>query len=221
MCNNKDIQELLPAYLEQGVDPTERLRVDQHLEVCADCRAEIALLRMMTEEPVPDPGEDFWSSLPDTIYREVGRQQPRGKRRFTLPELSWTHIPGWTWATAVVCVVALASWFMLRPAAVDVYPIAQTADETGLSLDPENMEQLSPAEIDAATQWAQNQLASIGPVLESEAPVARDNDLFDELLGLNGQELEMLDMLLKNKGQKFPSEPSEPSQSSRTAHTLG
>jgi hypothetical protein len=107
---------------------------------------------------------------------------------------------------------------MFRPATVDVFRTTQTADENGLSLEPVNMEQLSSTELDAATQWAQNELASISPMLEAESPVNRDNDLFDALSGLSDQELAMLDTLLKNKGKKLPDKPS---QSSRTEYPLG
>ena len=40
-----ETRDLLSAYLDEGVDPDERSRVDAHLEGCAECRRELEALR--------------------------------------------------------------------------------------------------------------------------------------------------------------------------------
>jgi hypothetical protein len=199
MCEDKTIQELLPAYREQSLDPADSTRVEQHLASCEDCRTELALLRVIADDPLPVPNEAFWKALPETIYREVSSRRLGTKRRFALPELYWPHIPAWSFATAVVCLFALSSWFLLPPAFVDRDRTALTADEFSLSQEPVNLQQLSPEELDGATQWAKNQLAPIGEALSRDAAANRDNDLVDDLGELNDQELNAVYTLLKNK----------------------
>ena len=60
MCNDTNIQELLPAYLEKALEPVSRIRVERHLASCEDCRAELALLSLIADDPVPAPDEVFW-----------------------------------------------------------------------------------------------------------------------------------------------------------------
>lgn len=47
---NDDIHTLSGAYAVDGVDDAERVRFEQHLLVCADCRAEVASLRAASSE---------------------------------------------------------------------------------------------------------------------------------------------------------------------------
>ena len=44
-CPNGDVRDLLPEYLHERLDAESRARVHAHLTGCADCRAELALLR--------------------------------------------------------------------------------------------------------------------------------------------------------------------------------
>lgn len=55
-----ETRDLLSAYLDEGVDPDERSRVDAHLEGCAECRRELEALRgtvalLHRVEPVQAP----------------------------------------------------------------------------------------------------------------------------------------------------------------------
>ncbi len=43
-CPNGEIRDLLPDLLHQRLAPAERERVQAHVDACADCRAELALL---------------------------------------------------------------------------------------------------------------------------------------------------------------------------------
>ena len=57
--------------------------IENHLASCEDCRNELSLLRMMTEETVPDPGETFWSAMPGRVYQAV-QTRKAGSRTFGL-----------------------------------------------------------------------------------------------------------------------------------------
>jgi hypothetical protein len=67
-----------------------RSQVEKHLETCADCRLEIKLLRTLTAEPVPDPGEAFWAAMPERIYRNVQKMQEK-KRLIDISSL-WNRM---------------------------------------------------------------------------------------------------------------------------------
>ena len=109
-CTEKTIKDLLPVYLDQGLDRTETVRVEDHLGTCEDCSTELSLLRMMSEEPVPDPGEAFWASMPGRVSREV--EESRNAKRGTF-DLSWLWgrftLPRWTWAAAGIGMVLVIS----------------------------------------------------------------------------------------------------------------
>ena len=59
-CPNGDVRDLLPDLMHDRLDATTRRTVEAHLESCADCRAELALLRdlraSMSATPAIDVG---------------------------------------------------------------------------------------------------------------------------------------------------------------------
>ena len=81
-CKEQHIREQLPSYLEGKLEHGKTALVELHLARCADCAEELTLLRLLANDPSPDPGEAFWASLPDRVYREV-RQQCRDADTFT------------------------------------------------------------------------------------------------------------------------------------------
>jgi hypothetical protein len=54
-CSRDDIRDLLPELLHDQLDPEERARAEQHLAECADCAAELRLLRSMRAAAFPTP----------------------------------------------------------------------------------------------------------------------------------------------------------------------
>jgi hypothetical protein len=44
-CPNGDVRDVLPDYVNDGLDAHARAEVERHLETCAACRDEVALLR--------------------------------------------------------------------------------------------------------------------------------------------------------------------------------
>ncbi len=205
-CNDKNIKEMLPVYLEEGLDPDGRLRVKGHLKTCEDCRAELVLLRAMADEPVPDPGKAFWSQMPARIYREVQKQKSSERER-RWPGLSRIVermiLPRWAWAAAAVCFLLAIFWFSFQPAqnsGVPKTPVIaedETSDEDILSVDPVDVAGLDPSELENLTTWVNNGLADIGDETQSVAMNGAEKDIDEELAELNSIEIKKLSTMLE------------------------
>lgn len=206
-CTDKTIKELLPAYLEEGFDRTEKRKIESHLESCEDCRIELSLLRMISKESVPDPGEAFWADMPDRIYREVRRRKE--KESFALRDLlDGVLIRRWVWATAAACTVAIISWFLVRPAPVDIARTVigenRTAYDHTVPVEPVNPAELSSAELDAATHWARNEFAPINKAVEEERMENNnERDISEDLSDLTPRELDRVLEMLNKKEQEL------------------
>ncbi len=201
-CKNTNMKELLPAYREQGLAQTEQDRVRKHLEACADCRAELSLLRMMAEEAVPDPGEAFWAEMPERVFRAVQRQKTK-KWRFDLAWLAQRFVlPRWVMAAAAVALVLAVSLLVGRslqkgpggeavrvPGPADEILVADSGGTV-------SMNDLDGNQLEAVSDWAGQELASIaeetGPVMANNA----DTDIYEELANLNTREAEHLSAAL-------------------------
>ncbi|MGH7719308.1 MAG: anti-sigma factor family protein, partial [Gemmatimonadaceae bacterium] len=46
-CSRADVRDLLPDLLHERLDPVTRAEVERHVSACADCAAEMRLLRGM------------------------------------------------------------------------------------------------------------------------------------------------------------------------------
>lgn len=202
-CKNNDIKELLPAYLESALDEPEKQRVREHIETCGDCRRELSLLERMAQEPVPDPGEAFWHAMPAKIEREVRLHQEREQGRLG-GFLSGILMTRWAWATAAATVLALGSWFLLRPVPLEMAgrsgPGNTAALEEVLPDERVNLSEASSTELAAATQWAQNQLAPIGEAIHEDIENT-GRSVSEDLSNLSPDELERVYQLLQKKEQ--------------------
>jgi len=204
-CTDQSIKDLLPAYLDQALDRSEQDRVQKHLEGCDDCRTELSLLRMMSEEPVPDPGEAFWASMPGRVYRGVEAARDKNKGTF---DLSWLWgrfiLPRWAWAAAAVGIVLVISWVVLRS--------PQRAPELSLSQDHEvsdeimvadssdadtlHLRELDREDLNTVDTWAGKELASIAQDVDQSMVLSSDTDINEELAELNSAEMERLSAML-------------------------
>jgi hypothetical protein len=197
-CNDKNIKELLPAYLEQKLDQAEQKLVEKHLAFCDDCRIEYSLLQMMAEESVPDPGEALWAAMPGRIQREVLRK----KERFSLSGLlNALLVPRGAWTAAALALLVIGLWFLLRPGPVEIADTNMREELTAFDMiteDPINVAEFSSSELDAASQWAQNEFEpiqeSIGEDLENT-----QRDISDDLSNLSTRELDRLYEMLNKK----------------------
>jgi hypothetical protein len=195
MCKDTTIKELLPAYREQTLDQTEILMIENHLASCEDCRNELSLLRLMTEETVPDPGETFWSAMPGRVYQSV---QTRKAERRTFG-LAWLvdrmTLPRRTWVSAIVGTVLLISWFIIRPVQKEPkMPPLQGSEfaEEIMPAEQVNVGELDRDELATIDTWAGTELASIAHETEQVLGNGQDSDVFEEIPELNKREAEQL-----------------------------
>lgn len=205
-CTDKTIKDLLPAYLEQGLDRDEQLRVEGHLATCEDCRTELSLLRMMAEETVPDPGDAFWTGMPSRVRRAVQEHESR-KKVFDLARIGdWMVLPRWAWATAAIGLVAIASWFFVRQPAMEIAHTDGSLEQgmysdSGITAPSINMEELSSSEFAAATQWAQNEFAPIREEISEHDAGSEERSISEDLSELSPRELDRVLEILKKKEQ--------------------
>lgn len=200
MCTNKNIQELLPAYLEKALDQDERSRVELHLSACEDCRSEIALLRVLAAEPVPDPGEAFWAAMPGRVYRQVRQQQDAGTPGLRERLIEGFRLPRPAWAAAALLLVTIAAWSLLprgqdRPASPDT--TARLSDNGRTAMDPFDagqleLEDLDGTELKSLESWASRELAALAEQASNLPLNVQERSVDDSIADLNAQELERL-----------------------------
>jgi flagellar biosynthesis/type III secretory pathway M-ring protein FliF/YscJ len=200
MCSRTDIKETLPAYLEQRLEKEGALQVEKHLETCADCSAEIKLLRMITSEPVPDPGEAFWASMPERIYREV--QKKEKKRLIDISSL-WNRmlLPRWVWSVTAAGLVLVVTLLIVKPLPKEISRIAPNGDDAAYDestiMDAPGLTELSQPELADVSDWANNELASLGNEIVDVFISAPERDIHEDLSDLNRQEIERLSRRLE------------------------
>jgi hypothetical protein len=205
-CKSKEIQSLLPAYLERSLDQDSRSGVERHMADCEDCRTELALLRLISKEPVPDPGEAFWAAMPGRIFREVQAQQQRKASQW-LPFGGVRFIvPRWGWATTAVILITAVVFLLDRPAPLDT---ARTAlPENGssyadlLPAEPVDMAELTDVEIDSVDIWATEELALLREDIVDMFRTSTDISIDDKLADLDSQELERLSRMLDTQDEE-------------------
>lgn len=205
ICKNFDIKELLPAYVSKELDRDTSNRVESHVASCSDCREELSLLTMMSEEAVPDPGEAFWAQLPGRIEREV--RDRKASRKFGLSGLfDRMVLPRWAWTAAAVGALVLVTWFAVDPlkhrgedpALHEVYDAGYASLHDPVLTHPStNMNDLSDPQLATIDSWAGQELKTIAVEAEAVLPTA-DKDEYDELAELNGQEIEKLSTMLND-----------------------
>ncbi len=208
-CHDTDIKELLPLYAEEALDGAGKKEIEVHLAVCADCRSELALLRALAAEPVPDPGQAFWNSMPGRVMRAVQEQQTKGNGL----NLSWLqfpiHLPRWTLGTTALAAVLLAAWWVVSPFRHGESPVFQEVYDLGYASlhDPvlthpsTNMTDLSDPQLESVNSWAGRELKAIASEEESMIPVT-DREVYDELADMNGPEIDKLSTMLNDYSEE-------------------
>jgi hypothetical protein len=195
-CKDENIKELLPAYRSQILERQEMIRIEQHLNSCADCREELALLQALSEDEVPDPGEAFWAAIPAHVFR--GTQEEKTKKRTFDPARLWSLLATYRLAAAAatVGVLLILAWFTVRQH-VKEQDIAlsgryEYSDEI-MTSDDVSVGGLDSEELETASIWANAQLASLSDEL-ARSPVSNffDADVNEELSDLNTKEMERL-----------------------------
>ncbi len=105
----EEVREILPEYSVGALKRRKVRDVERHLEICPDCRRELAALRkvgeMVESLPLEKPPADIWDSIAVRIEAE---SQARGEvlwRRWLKPKL----IPAW----ATLALMGLIAWIYL------------------------------------------------------------------------------------------------------------
>ena len=71
----REVQELLTAFHDGELTPTERARVEEHLRGCVECGVLLAdLARADRAAGVPDPGPEYWSRFNARVMGRVTRE---------------------------------------------------------------------------------------------------------------------------------------------------
>lgn len=205
-CADKNIKDLLPAYRDEALVQQERLRIEQHLDSCADCRSELSLLRLMSEGSVPDPGEAFWSTMPARVYRAV--QEEQTKKHSSDFARFWELLTRYrlTAAAATVGIVVILVWFTFRPPGkgqeTSLSERYEFSDEIVFA-DSAPLSELDPEDLDAVGTWANTQLASLSEELASlPANAITDTDIHDEITELNARQIDRLSNIIEHWEQE-------------------
>ena len=206
MCSNTDIKEMLPAYLEQRLEEEGALQVEKHLEACADCRVEIKLLGMMISEQVPDPGEAFWTAMPERIYRNV--QKMREKKRLIDISSIWSRmlLPRWAWSVTGAALVLVVTLLIVKPLPKEIYRITPNGDDAAYDestiMDTPGLTELSQTELEDVSHWADNELSALESEINDVLISAPERDIHEDLSDLNRQEIERVSRKLEEWEQE-------------------
>jgi hypothetical protein len=206
-CTEREIKDLLPSYAELGSAGPEADRIARHLARCEDCRTELALLHAVIAEPIPDPGDAFWQSLQDRVYREVSvrREEPASSFRTALQHL---FAPRWTWAASTALVLLTAAVLLFRPAHQTTPVTTAAGDQPAygaqIASDNDDMDVtvLGTHELRTLSAWADSELAAITSDNTLVATTGSAMDIDDELAGLTAGQLQRLSKMLEAKKQE-------------------
>lgn len=209
-CSQKEIKELLPGYAEGTLEPAAKQRVEAHLASCADCGAEADLLRMLSAEAVPDPGDAFWQAMPSRIHHDVEKETSK-PRPWSLREIltGGRFVPRWAWSAAALLLVASVTWFIFRPMPDEKAPALATIgseyeyDLPGLSTGID-LAELDRAEMKQVSSWADRKLTEVGESLRTAWVNGQEADMteYDEFWEMDRAELERFSELLKGAMQE-------------------
>jgi hypothetical protein len=210
ICHDNTIKELLPLYAEEALDEAGKNLAEAHVESCADCRSELALLRTLAAEPVPDPGQVFWETMPGRVFRAVQEQQTK-KKGWHLSWLRAPLLPRWSWTAAALAVALLFSWVLVISGIRNGTEDAAEYQEMALR-DPAdtvatvNMADLSGSDLDTVNTWAGQQLTQIARDAQSAAPntslLNLPDDLYEDLADLNAHEMDRFSGMLKEYSEE-------------------
>ena len=111
MMTCHDVQHRLHAFLDEALDSGERQQVQNHVDDCPSCQAEVAEVSNL-ESRLRTTFQD--EEIPDTLWARI-----QTNIEVTDPSLSPIKSSGWggpwTWATAAAVLFVVLSVTMLRP----------------------------------------------------------------------------------------------------------
>jgi hypothetical protein len=208
---------LLPDFLGDELSLKKRERVEQHLEKCPACRAELVALRDVWDDlalqTLPQKGEAFWQGFTTRVMREVRR-----KRLIPAEKKTPLLLPGWRVllpaagmaAAIIVAVIAIkgglgpgrGQWtaWDAQEAQEALVEVAQSFSVDPLAGEDEGLLgrgiNLNGGNGSAEGQGIGLKPAERAVLTEALSQLTGDEDLAGQLDTLNERELERFDQLL-------------------------
>jgi anti-sigma factor RsiW len=174
--NCKDMRELLSAYHDAELNSDERVAVKAHLESCADCREELAIVESVVKSlktlPAVTLSKDFSLDIESLIKRseaETAKQQQPTAVESNVVSISKNKPVLWFAAAAVVAMLMVATYFGTTGGG----GVPVVAVNGGSS--PTVAKNVQPATLDTATQ--DKPLVADSEVQPSVTPAAVKPDL--------------------------------------------
>ena len=205
------VQKLLPDYIGDELSAKKRGRVEQHLDACPDCRAELATLQGvwagLAHQPLPQKGEEFWGTFTTGVMRKIKK-----KRLIPAEEKSPLSFPGWkvllpvAGAAVVIIVGVIALKGGLWPVGMGQWTAQDEQDALvevaqSFSLAPLVSEEEDP--FDRGVSLNGLTLEAEGPEMaaltEALTQLFGEEDLYENVEELEEGELEEFDQLLSSK----------------------
>lgn len=163
---NAHVNDLLALYALDGLEPDELRRVEEHLALCAACRAEadreqalVAALAVSLPPATPDP-----RLRAATLARVGVRSAPRASRpargaeKAAAAPRGWLTLPRWVPVALSLVLAVLAGWnvYLTNELGTLQEQVSWTTRAVGLITSPVTAEiALAPAEGDPATARGQ------------------------------------------------------------------
>jgi hypothetical protein len=209
----------LPDYIGEELPVTKRWQIDQHLKECPDCRDALGALQEVWDgfahQPFPQKDEEFWNALTRGVMTEIRKIQPMPadeKKPFVFPE--WRILLPAT-AAAIAIIVGLIAFRedlwgpeVERPLITQGEQVALVEAASDLSVGPlateaedplgqeMTLQEISLVADDLVTSLQPEEMAAITTVLTQQF---EEEDLYGQLKGLTGEELDDFNQLLSSK----------------------
>jgi anti-sigma factor RsiW len=153
---HRELREMLGAFVLGGLSPDEAARVRAHLETCADCRAELDLIKPVARELAlmrpgrADPPEMVPEDLGERVATAVAAERRAGARSRAV-RLGLVAAA----SAAIAASVAVLVMGALEPDPVPLEPVAVTVQESGVVADADLVNHTWGVEIKLAASGLQ------------------------------------------------------------------
>ena len=112
-CTRDDMRDLLPDLLHDRLDAATRAEVTRHVAACAECEAELELLRSMRSALAPAPRVDVRRIAAAVAASRVAKQEPDVRPLGAPGAAAARRRVAWRIAAAfVVAALGLTTWML-------------------------------------------------------------------------------------------------------------
>lgn len=193
----EELKELLPLYCDDGLAQDERVRCDNHMEVCPVCRSKVAQLRALrlrlATMPAAVPPVSLVSTIQDAVRAEAVVQ--RARRRAPKSEIFIDYISVWLQPRAmryafssVMSILIFSLVFLaLRPHMIALHEAAGALNDFTAAVEPGTYniyEPITPSNYAALRQPYNSESPSLNPeggiatlnLVKGDAPSSKSRD---------------------------------------------